>query len=148
MTPEQSAPQYASVEQPFGIKPPVVHCPICGHAVCDADGAFETPCEHLAFVYLDAIGDFPYESAAFTKRMDAFRDDEDFEGFDWSSFPNFLKQFGYDNKMLALGVTYGGMACGPVWYLDIYGFDYGTLAEESAEESTKSETKRTQPITS
>ena len=134
MAPAQSTPQYASVEQHFGIEPPVMHCPICGQALCNADGVFETPCEHLAFLYLDDTGDFLHESADFKKKIDAFRNDENFEGFDWSSFPNFLKQLGYDNKMLALAVTYGGMGCGPVWYMDIYGFDYGTLAISKTEE--------------
>jgi len=40
---------------------------------------------------------------------------------------------GFDNKLLALEVTYGGMGCGPMWFTDVFGFDYGTLASEVAE---------------
>ena len=46
-----------------------------------------------------------------------------------------LERIGYGNKLLALEITYGGMACGPVWYTDVYGFDYETVGdEEEAEE--------------
>ena len=40
---------------------------------------------------------------------------------------------GYGNGLLALEITYGGMACGPVWYTDVYGFNFGVL-EEGGEE--------------
>ena len=42
---------------------------------------------------------------------------------------------GYGNGLLALEITYGGMACGPVWYTDVYGFDFGML-EEGGEEGS------------
>ena len=44
-----------------------------------------------------------------------------------------LERIGYGNKLLALEITHGGMACGPVWYTDVYGFDYGTVGEEEGE---------------
>ena len=40
---------------------------------------------------------------------------------------------GYGNGLLALEITYGGMACGPVWYRDVYGFDYETVVDDAAE---------------
>ncbi|MBK6407032.1 MAG: hypothetical protein IPF66_19650 [Holophagales bacterium] len=44
----------------------------------------------------------------------------------------FLERIGCRNKLLALEITYGGMACGPVWYSDVYGFDYETVDGEES----------------
>lgn len=44
-----------------------------------------------------------------------------------------LENAGYGNRLLALEITYGGMACGPVWYTDVYGFDYDTVEPEEAQ---------------
>ena len=60
-----SEPQYANVEQPFGCEPPIVHCPICDQPLMDAEGGGATPCAHLAFIYIDAAGDYEYKSADF-----------------------------------------------------------------------------------
>ncbi len=45
------------------------------------------------------------------------------------NFSDYLEVAGYDNKLLAIEVSSGGMACGPVWYTDVYGFDYGMIEE-------------------
>ena len=34
MAPAQPMPQCAPIEQHFEIDPPVMHCPICGQALC------------------------------------------------------------------------------------------------------------------
>ena len=62
----RSLPQYAHLEQPLGHPPPVVHCPVCGQAVTDPDGA--DPCEHLAFMWYG--GDFGYMSDDFAARIE------------------------------------------------------------------------------
>lgn len=46
---------------------------------------------------------------------------------EYEEFKKFLEAADCVNKLLAIKITYGGMACGPDWYSDIYGFDYGTL---------------------
>jgi len=129
MTEEKSKPQYARIEQPFGCEPPVVHCPICGQAALDAEGGGATPCPHLAFIYVGAASEYEFTSSDYDQRTKGL-DDED---VDFDSFSEFLSKAGYGNDLLALEITYGGMACGPVWYTDIFGFDYGSLAK--AEES-------------
>ncbi len=48
----------------------------------------------------------------------------------FDAFPEFLRAAGYDNTLLALQLTYGGMGCGPIWVTDVFGFDFGTLREE------------------
>ena len=40
----------------------------------------------------------------------------------------------YGNGLLAREITCGGMACGPVWYTDVNGFDFGVAEEEEGEE--------------
>jgi hypothetical protein len=128
-----SKPQLASVEQPFGCTPPRPHCPICGHAVLrvDDDGLTHAdPCRHLAFVFVGEVGDFEYRSPDFTRRT-AHRRIHD---LDLTRLRTLLVNAGYGNGLLALEITYGGMACGPVWYTDVYGFDYGVGGEEEGKE--------------
>ena len=119
----KAIPQYARVEQPFGCDPPIVHCPICGQAMFD-DGSV-APCRHLAFVFVGAAGDFEYQSQDFASRCA----NVDIEGLYCDNLTNALQQAGYGNNLLAIEVTYGGMACGPVWYTDIFGFDYQTISK-------------------
>ena len=127
-------PQIASVEQPFGCEPPKPCCPVCGHCVLrtDPDGlAHADPCPHLAFVFVGEVGDFEYRSPDFTRRA-AHRRTHD---LDLARLRTLLVNAGYGNGLLSLEITYGGMACGPVWYTDVYGFDYGMLAEGKEEDA-------------
>jgi len=125
MAVKKSRPQYAQIEQPFGCEPPVVHCPICGQATVDIEGGGATPCPHLAFIYIGAANEYGFTSVDFERRTE----DNDDEEVDFEISLEFLSNAGYGNNLLALEVTYGGMACGPVWYTDIYGFDYGSLVK-------------------
>jgi len=54
----------------------------------------------------------------------------DTENLSFETFKKVLKAAGYKNELLALEITYGGMATGPAWYTDVFGFDYGILATE------------------
>ncbi|MBK6407905.1 MAG: hypothetical protein IPF66_24555 [Holophagales bacterium] len=128
-------PQYASVELPFGCAPPRPHCPICGHAlliVGEASIANVDACRHLAFVFIGEIAEFGFRSTDFQKRAAGRRTSQ----LDLSKLRKFLERIGYGNKLLALEITYGGMACGPVWYSDVYGLDYETIGDEVAELET------------
>ena len=125
MTEIKSEPQYSRIEQPFGCAPPIVHCPICGQATLDTEGAGATPCQHLAFIYVGAVGEYEFTSDDYDQRTKDL-DDKDLS---FDSFTKFLSMAGYGNNLLALEITYGGMACGPVWYTDIFGFDYDSLAK-------------------
>jgi hypothetical protein len=119
----KSSPAYARVEQPFGAKPPVIHCPICGQATLD-DG-YITPCKHLAFSYVGVNGEFEYQSVDFENRFSQM----DIGELSFDGFPELLKQAGYGNHLLAIEITHGGMACGPVWYTDVIGFDYQSVVD-------------------
>ncbi len=127
MSDEKSLPQFARIEQPFGAEPPVVHCPICGQATIDISVPEVTPCEHLSFIYVGEANDFEFKSDIFTEKTDNL----DLEDLDFDGFSAFLANVGYGNNMLALEVTYGGMACGPIWFTDIYGFDYSLIEIEN-----------------
>ncbi len=125
-------PQYASVELPFGCAPSRPHCPICGHAlliVGEDSNANVDACRHLAFIFIGEIAEFEFRSTDFQKRAAGRRTSQ----LDLSRLRKFLERIGYGNKLLALEITYGGMACGPVWYSDVYGFDYETAGDEVAE---------------
>ena len=124
-----SFPQYAQIQQPFGCDPPVVHCPICGQATLktDEEGVGEfTPCPHLAFIFIGATGEFAYRSPDFTGKCDGVDYDSEDE-----TIEELLIKAGYCDNMLAIEITYGGMAGGPFSFTDIYGFDYETLIPKS-----------------
>lgn len=124
-----SKPQFASVEQPFGCEPPRPHCPVCGRAVLKVDDeglAHADPCPHLAFIFVGEVGEFEYRSPAFAEKAARRR----LHDLDLGRLRKLLERIGYGNKLLALEITHGGMACGPVWSTDVYGFDYGTVADE------------------
>ena len=142
---EKSVPQYATVEQPFGIELQPMFCPICGHHSInteeDSDEYYKvTPCEHLAFIYLNDIDEYEYQSEDFAKRLENIPEDEDTDediedediededDEDTKYFYNLLVKAGYDNKMLAVEIVHGGMACGPVWNSVTFGYDYGKLS--------------------
>jgi len=120
-----SFPQYAQIQQPFGCDPPVVHCPICGNPTLEIDenGMEElTPCPHLAFIFTGTTEEFAYMSDDFIRKC-GFTDFQSEE----ETIEELLIKAGYRDNMLALEITYGGMGGGPVWFTDVYGFDYETL---------------------
>jgi len=118
----------------------VVHCPICGEAAsATGEGGEITACPHLAFIYVREASEFAFQSDDFQKRIaavdvDDFRKriadaDEDDDEFPLEPCVELLEETGYDDEFLAIEITYGGMACGPIAFTDVYGFDYGTLAK-------------------
>jgi len=127
---ESSGPAYVSVEQPLGVDPPIVHCPICGKATMRIlkSGGKVTPCEHLAFIWVGEVGEYEYRSERFEARM-AGVDVDEIESDE--PLVETLRLAGFDNELLALEITYGGAGCGPMSYTDVFGFDYGTLQAET-----------------
>ena len=123
---DSSKPQYAAVEYPYPLDEfPIVHCPICGNATFkEDDGSSEmTPCPHLAFIFNGSSGTFEYKSAEFAERSSTVEEDD----LSFENFEEYLEPLEYDNSMLVLEVTHGGIP--NVWYTDIYGFDYSTYQE-------------------
>ena len=124
-------PQYAVIEQPSGGQIPVIHCPICGTPTNIWDDEYDSDvCPHLAFIYLFSAGEFGYLTPKFEQRIEVIKD----EKLRFDNFQECLKKAGYDNKLLALEITYGGMGCGVSWNTDVYGFDFETLVKDSTEE--------------
>jgi len=122
----KTIPQYVAVKQNFGCDPAVVHCPICGESAyrVDRHGKQRPPCHHLAFIYVGEIGEFVYQSLAFERKFSAV----DINDLSFESFHSLLEEAGYDNKMLAIQISYGDMASGKAhWYTDVYGYDYNTI---------------------
>ena len=123
--------QYAKIEQPFGAPPPIVHCPICGRATAEKskNGYELNSCKHLTFIFVGEsdvreTSEFTYMSEDLKKRSEG----NTAEGID--NFKEFLAKAGYGNELLALEITYSGMACGPVSFTDVYGFDFNTIEED------------------
>jgi len=118
---EKSIVQYAEVEQPFGSEPPLVHCPICGEAPLKENEI--VPCKHLSFIFVGEVCEFEYKSDQFKEKISQINEDE----ISLDTLKGLLEKVGFGNEMLAIDITHGGMACGPVWFTDVYGFDYKTL---------------------
>ena len=118
--------QYASVSYPFQLEePPIVYCPICGNPTFDlADGGdmVINPCQCLAFMFLGRHAEFIYQSKDFQKRTTG----KDLKGVTNKEMKGFIETLGYDNRLLALEVTYGDMGDAENLYTDVYGFDYST----------------------
>ena len=136
----KTKPQIARVEQPFGIDPPIVHCPICGQATLKIDevtGGEVTPCDHLSFIYV--CGDFEYQSTDFETRVKKVQEAEEEEDWDEEAegaeeedvdyIEDLLERAGYGNNMLVIEITHGGMCHGPVYYTDTFGFDYNMMCK-------------------
>lgn len=133
MTEKTKKPQYAEIEQPFGCDPPLAHCPICGQATLDDKGGGATPCPHLAFIYVSETGDFEFMSPDFKKRTGRLNKEE----LDLNTLPEFLAMAGYGNNLLAIEITFGGMACGPIWDAVVFGFDYASLSKNPKAQSDR-----------
>jgi len=80
-------------------------------------------CDHLAFIFNGVIRQFTYQSSDFQKRINNIKDDDLFH----DNFIGYLEEAGYDNNLLALEITFGGLGHGPNWNSIICGYDYGTL---------------------
>jgi len=114
----------------------MVHCPICGKppfAVAGPGATWELdPCAHVAFIFASEVGEFIYQSPACEQRCEAaLAAMDDADESDAPYLERILDGANYDNKLLAIEITYGGMACGPVWATDVYGFDYATLSSDA-----------------
>ena len=112
---------YVKLEQPFGMDPPNVHCPVCGSAVAKEHEL--TPCEHLVFIYIGDTGEFAYIADPCETALSNI----DTASLDFETFPEAIAQAGFGRELLAIEITFGGMACGPVWYTDVFGFTFGSL---------------------
>ena len=121
----KAIPQYAKVELMFGADAPVIHCPVCGKATMESPDDGFSPCAHVSFIYMGVTGEFEYQSDEFAAKLES----ADTDNLSFDSFADYLAGMGYNNKTLALEVTYGGMACGPVWYTDVYGFSFASTGE-------------------
>ncbi|SDX68882.1 hypothetical protein [Thiocapsa roseopersicina] len=142
-------PVIAKIEQPFGVSPPIVHCPICGQAaiIVEDHVALTNPCPHLAFIFVGEVGEFEYRSPDFMARTTdqvgeatTITDEDDEGDYDdddifltVDNFPELLRKAGYDNSFLALEITYSGMACGPIGSTDIYGYDYALIESDDGQ---------------
>lgn len=123
MKDKSTQPQYARLEQTFGENAPHIHCPVCGQctiSVDDDNNARVNACAHFEFLYIGEIGEFEHRSERFQKRSQTV----DLDELDLTSLPESLQSMGYGHELLALQITYGGMACGPVYYTDVYGFNF------------------------
>ena len=122
-----TTPQYASIETPFGCSPPDVRCPICGVSVyqdADEDGNVAY-CRHLAFHYSCDCSEFLHASDRFT----AVTREIEAEELRYSDIKEKLTTAGFGNELLILEITCSGMACGPVSSTEIMGFDYQSIAD-------------------
>ena len=117
-------PQYAVIEQPFGCSVPVIHCPLCGISVIKWRNNNNSVCSHLVFVYLLSAREFNYKAPKFQQRMEDIRSEE----VTFYDFHGWLRKVGYDDKLFVLEVHYTSSMGTGQWIIDVYGFEFDTLA--------------------
>ena len=127
MTKVNNPVQIVDVELPFGLVYFPLHCPICGQLSQSETAGEVTPCPHLAFIHVDEVGEYEYQSPAFASRMAPLASNVDDEDEAGEPLAMTLARAGYGNELLALRITSSGIACGPASCSVTYGFDYGTL---------------------
>ena len=105
----------------FGREMPKICCPICG--------ALEDPemadyCEHVNFIYLPGDDEFEYVADSFSTTVDGLKstrgsqsDDDD------TTMLALLEKLPSTGTNFILHLSSGGIACGPMTFIAIYGFD-------------------------
>jgi len=117
----------AKIEQPFGQSPPRVHCPVCGNKII-VEGDI-VPCDHLLYFFITACGEFIYQRDDVKVHIEnVYDEDGDIEDISGTILKKLKKP-----SALALEITYGGMACGPIWDTDYVGFDFEVIDPEPEE---------------
>lgn len=122
---EISKPQFAFIEQPYGLDPPSIHCPFCGKRTMNDGGEVEG-CVHLTFIYLEAQEKFVFGTDKFMKRVNKLSEIRDFELDDEDEDEFIEKVFesgGYGSELLVLHINHGGKDTDQVLIEDKYGFD-------------------------
>jgi hypothetical protein len=126
MAPE---PRYVKVEQEFGVPPPEFHCPVCGRPAVETADDPAKACAHLVFFYSGLVNEFIYTRPDFDAKAKAYEEDDEVDNLE-----DYLAKTELGAGFFALEIGYGGMACGPVWFSDIVGFDCSQSGDESKEE--------------
>jgi len=148
----ESLPHYVTVEQPFGLDPKPIHCPICGQAAMQEgkDGMWETtPCNHLTFIFANEVSEFEYMDPEFKERFTRLSPksdkqeeiDDDHWHYDTSRLPEILAKAGYGKNLVIIERTCGGMGCGPVWFTNLFAFNWNKMLQDSQETPDSTETK-------
>jgi len=121
--------QRVELEISYGEGFPTFHCPLCGKQVLTPKGP--DACPHLLYFYADAAGCFVHLSPRLDDIVvpdepadsDGAVDDDD----EWDVTAPLRKAIAArwedPRGLIEFRVTHGGMACGPVWFTDVYGFD-------------------------
>jgi hypothetical protein len=108
----------AFLELPLGETLDAIHCPACGAKVLSTDG--EEQCLHLAYIYLDELGEFTDVAPHFKDALDAILEDEEADDHPVNTAATVLNS----SSLLHLAVTTSGTACGPVCSTVYVGIDF------------------------
>jgi hypothetical protein len=118
---ERTRPQFITFNSGADSDPATIHCPFCGLApvFTDENSEGENFCPHLAFTHTGSFNHFVYFSGSFSDKTGESGNDEIGSGdlVDW------LEKIGYGNEMIVMQVSHHGMACGPMFCEDSYGFE-------------------------
>jgi hypothetical protein len=106
-----------AVTMPFNAPPPSVFCPVCGTQVLSTDDE-PTPCGHVVYIWHSDAG-LVHAGGGAGPRLQQLG--ERCKAEDAAATLKAEHQF-------ALDISYGGMACGPVWYQVQVGFDFAGAA--------------------
>ena len=122
---DASAMSHWAIETPFGMAAPPVFCPACGKGIFTEDAG--SLCEHVIFTYCE---DFDYVAPAYENMISDIEAETEDAGGTIGPEAFFARLTA--KSVLKLSITFGGMACGPVWYSAYAAIDFAPDANHEA----------------
>ncbi len=111
-----------SIELPFGFNDPRLNCPACGASVFEAREG-RAPCPHTLFSFFSEIGNFGFMAPQVKAIVDGLNELPEEERDIFNPVQELVANLN-GKSAFCMEVTFGGMACGPVWTTAWVGFDF------------------------
>ena len=101
-----------------------LHCPVCGKQVIGVD-ADDNYCDHVLFIFVDAIGEFVHVADKMKKHTAVWENDDEWDKIEEQNMGimDYLLDKLPDTAML-IEIETSGMACAPVTNTDYIAFDF------------------------
>ena len=101
------------------------YCPVCGkHLV--GENSKEDYCEHVLFIFVDAIGEFVHVADNLKEHTDVWHDDDEWDKIEeqGKGIIDYVQEFLPEKSAMTFAIETHGMACGPAWGIDYIAIDF------------------------
>ncbi len=101
------------------------HCPVCGKHLVGYEST-EDYCEHVLFIFVDAIGEFVHVHESMQEYADVWHDDEEWDEMEEQDIGimDLMEKHMPEKTSVLFEIETRGMACGPVTNMDYIGIDF------------------------